>query len=106
VPPQDYVKLVLDPVVKLYQSPDRGTRMALLEGLGEYEGKMDSKCVQERVWPHLVSWASIFGEGGAREGRRERGAETRRELILTALRRIVFRSLGSPIQFQSFEKPP
>ncbi|KAL7415296.1 armadillo-type protein [Mrakia frigida] len=55
VPPQDYVKLVLDPVVKLYQSPDRGTRMALLEGLGEYEGKMDNKCVQERVWPHLIT---------------------------------------------------
>lgn len=55
VPPQDYVKLVLDPVVRLYQSPDRGTRMALLEGLGEYEGKMDAKCVQEKVWPHLVS---------------------------------------------------
>lgn len=55
VPPQEYVKLVLDPVVKLYASPDRGTRMALLEGLPEYESKMDSRCVVEKVWPHLVS---------------------------------------------------
>jgi SCY1-like protein 1 len=55
VPPQEYVKLVLDPVVKLYASPDRGTRMALLEGLPEYEGKMDQRCVVDKVWPHLVS---------------------------------------------------
>lgn len=62
VPPADYTKLVLEPVVKLYQSPDRGTRMALLEGLGEYESKMDNRCVQEKVWPHLVSlFALLFG---------------------------------------------
>jgi SCY1-like protein 1 len=55
VPPTDYPKLVLDPVVKLYASPDRGTRMALLDGLGEYADKMDNKTVSEKVWPHLVS---------------------------------------------------
>ena len=55
VPPSDYTKVVLDPVVKLYTSPDRGTRMALLDGLGEYADKMDAKTVQDRVWPHLVN---------------------------------------------------
>lgn len=55
VPPSDYGKLVLDPVVKLYASPDRGTRMALLDGLGEYAERLDAKTVQEKVWPHLVS---------------------------------------------------
>jgi SCY1-like protein 1 len=54
VPPQDYGKLVLEPVVKLYTSPDRGTRMALLDGLNEYADKMDNRMVQEKVWPHLV----------------------------------------------------
>jgi SCY1-like protein 1 len=58
VPEKEYGKLVLDPVVKLYTSPDRGTRMALLEGLPEYSDKMDQRIVQERVWPHLVSLSS------------------------------------------------
>ena len=55
VPEKEYGKLVLDPVVKLYTSPDRGTRMALLDGLPEYSDRMDQRTVQERVWPNLVS---------------------------------------------------
>jgi SCY1-like protein 1 len=55
VPPEDYTKLVLNPVVALFKSPDRGTRMALLEGLAELEPFMDEKCIREQVWPHLVS---------------------------------------------------
>jgi SCY1-like protein 1 len=59
VPPSDYTKLVLEPVIKLYASPDRGTRMALLDGLGEYSEKMDARMVQDKVWPHLVSPAVV-----------------------------------------------
>ena len=55
VSPSDYRQLVLEPVIRLYSSPDRGTRMALLDGLGEYSDKMDQKIVVEKVWPHLVS---------------------------------------------------
>ena len=55
VTPADYGKLVLEPVIRLYSSPDRGTRMALLDGLGEYSERMDQKTVVEKVWPHLVS---------------------------------------------------
>ena len=55
VPPADYPKLVLDPVVKLYVSPDRGTRLALLDGLGEYADKLDQRTTVDKVWPHLVS---------------------------------------------------
>ena len=54
VPSSDYGKLVLEPVIRLYSSPDRGTRMALLDGLAEYSDKLDSKTVVEKVWPHLV----------------------------------------------------
>lgn len=54
VPPADYVRLVLEPVIRLYSSPDRGTRMALLDGLEQYVDKMDQKIVVEKVWPHLV----------------------------------------------------
>jgi SCY1-like protein 1 len=55
VAPGDYTKLVLDPVIKLYASPDRGTRMALLEGLDAYSDRLDQRMVVDRVWPHLVS---------------------------------------------------
>ncbi|OCF38137.1 SCY1 protein kinase [Kwoniella heveanensis BCC8398] len=55
VPPSDYPKIVLEPVVRLYTSPDRGTRMALLDGLGEYADRMDNKIVQEKVWPNLIT---------------------------------------------------
>lgn len=55
VPEEKYRELVLDPVVRLYASPDRGTRMALLDGLVEYGERLDKSMVNDRVWPHLVS---------------------------------------------------
>ncbi|OXM77370.1 SCY1-like [Cryptococcus neoformans Bt63] len=55
VPSSDYPKMVLDPVVRLYTSPDRGTRMALLEGLNEYVDKLDNKTVTEKIWPNLIT---------------------------------------------------
>lgn len=59
VPSSDYPKMVLEPVVRLYTSPDRGTRMALLEGLNEYVDKLDNKTVTERIWPNLVRFTSV-----------------------------------------------
>lgn len=55
VPQQEYAKMILDPVVRLYQSPDRGTRMALLDGLPEYADRLDQRTVSDKIWPHLVS---------------------------------------------------
>ena len=55
VPPEDYSGGVLAPLVKLYASPDRGTRMALLEHLAEYADHLDKKTVSEKIFPHLVS---------------------------------------------------
>jgi SCY1-like protein 1 len=82
VPEKEYGKLVLDPVVKLYTSPDRGTRMALLDGLSEYSDKMDQRTVQERVWPHLVCFSVV--------SMRDTWADDR--------------SLVLPIRSQSYEK--
>ncbi|BEI81446.1 hypothetical protein CcaverHIS002_0206060 [Cutaneotrichosporon cavernicola] len=55
VPLSTYAKVVLDPVIKLYASPDRGTRMALLDGLDEYADRLDKHMVTERIWPHLTT---------------------------------------------------
>ncbi|KAI0043803.1 ARM repeat-containing protein [Auriscalpium vulgare] len=55
VPPTEYPKTVLEPVVKLFASPDRGTRMALLDSLPDFAEKLDKKTVSEKIWPHLQS---------------------------------------------------
>ncbi|KAH8119599.1 hypothetical protein DFH11DRAFT_1565893 [Phellopilus nigrolimitatus] len=52
-PPADYPTIVLAPVAKLFASPDRGTRMALLEHLDDYADKLDNKTVADKIWPHL-----------------------------------------------------
>ncbi|KAH9993510.1 armadillo-type protein [Russula compacta] len=49
----EYKGLVLEPVVKLFANPDRGTRMALLDVLPEFADKLDKQIVSEKVWPYL-----------------------------------------------------
>ncbi|KAF9484514.1 ARM repeat-containing protein [Pholiota conissans] len=53
VSPEDYPKLILNSIIKLYASPDRGLRMALLEHLPEYIDKLDKKAVSDKIFPHL-----------------------------------------------------
>lgn len=55
ISPDEYSKLILCPIIKLYGSPDRGTRVVLLEHLPEYVEKLDKKAVSEKIFPHLVS---------------------------------------------------
>jgi SCY1-like protein 1 len=54
VSPEDYPSVVLASLIKLYTSPDRGTRMALLDHLAEYADKLDKKSVVDKIWPNLV----------------------------------------------------
>ena len=51
----EYKTLVLEPIVKLFANPDRGTRMAMLDVLPDFADKLDKQKVSEMVWPHLVS---------------------------------------------------
>ncbi|EKM53988.1 uncharacterized protein PHACADRAFT_96310 [Phanerochaete carnosa HHB-10118-sp] len=53
VPPQDYASVITVHIVKLFASPDRGTRMALLDNLQEYADKLDKKTVSDKIWPNL-----------------------------------------------------
>jgi SCY1-like protein 1 len=55
VPSDEYKSLVLEPIIKLFANPDRGTRMAILEVLPEFANKLDKQTVSEKIWPHLVS---------------------------------------------------
>ncbi|KAL0581808.1 Nuclear aminoacylation-dependent tRNA export pathway component [Marasmius crinis-equi] len=43
VPQEEYSNVILTPIVKLFASPDRGIRMALLDNLPEYADKLDKK---------------------------------------------------------------
>ncbi|KAJ9095595.1 hypothetical protein QFC21_005466 [Naganishia friedmannii] len=52
---QRYKELVLEPVVRLFASPDRGTRMALLDGLAEYGDRLEKGMVNDKIWPHLIT---------------------------------------------------
>jgi len=54
VPPENYPDTIIAPLVKLFASPDRGIRMALLEQLPEYADKLDKKTVSDKIFPHLV----------------------------------------------------
>lgn len=57
--PQDYSSVILSHLIKLFTSPDRGTRLALLEHLPEYADKLDKRTVVDKIWPHLVRVASV-----------------------------------------------
>ncbi|KAF7428465.1 hypothetical protein PC9H_007689 [Pleurotus ostreatus] len=50
---EEYPKVILTPLVKLFASPDRGTRMALLDHLPEYAERLDKKMVNDQIWPNL-----------------------------------------------------
>ena len=54
VAPDEYSSIVLGPIVKLFSTPDRGTRVALLEHLPEFVDKLDQRTVADKIWPHLV----------------------------------------------------
>ncbi|KAN0064491.1 Nuclear aminoacylation-dependent tRNA export pathway component [Thecaphora frezii] len=46
---------MVPPLLKAYTSPDRSTRMALLDNLPLYADRMDNKVVVDKVWPNLIT---------------------------------------------------
>ncbi|TEB37493.1 hypothetical protein FA13DRAFT_1786619 [Coprinellus micaceus] len=50
---EEYSATIVAPLVKLYASPDRGTRMALLDQLPSYIDKLDKKTVSDKIFPSL-----------------------------------------------------
>lgn len=61
VSPEDYPSAVLAPLIKLFASPDRGMRMALLDHLPDYADKLDKKATVDKIWPHLVRMYIYLG---------------------------------------------
>jgi SCY1-like protein 1 len=50
----EYKKLIIQPIVKLYSSPDRGLRLALLDSMELYIGRV-GKSEAASIWNDLVS---------------------------------------------------
>ncbi|KAG2142740.1 uncharacterized protein EDB93DRAFT_601216 [Suillus bovinus] len=53
VAPDDYSSIIVAPLVKLFASADRGTRIALLDSLPDFAEKLDKKTVVDKIWPNL-----------------------------------------------------
>jgi SCY1-like protein 1 len=51
----EWVATLQAPLLAAYKSADRGVRMALLEHLELYSGRLEPKRVVDGVWPHLIS---------------------------------------------------
>ncbi|TIB87353.1 ARM repeat-containing protein [Wallemia mellicola] len=48
-------KAISKPLLRLWMSPDRGTRMALLEDLERYIDVLSNKIVVNELWPQLIT---------------------------------------------------
>lgn len=59
LPPAEYSTVVIQPLIRMFATPDRAMRMALLEGLDKFADKLTNKEVVDKVWPHLVSHPTV-----------------------------------------------
>ncbi|KAK4704408.1 SCY1-like protein 1, partial [Phenoliferia sp. Uapishka_3] len=55
LPEKEYTASIIQPLIRMFATPDRAMRMALLEGLDKFADKLTNKDVTERVWPHLLT---------------------------------------------------
>ncbi|EST07069.1 Protein kinase domain protein [Kalmanozyma brasiliensis GHG001] len=55
LPQDEWTSTVVPPLLKAFASPDRSTRMALLENLSLYAERMDNRLVSDKLWPNLIT---------------------------------------------------
>ncbi|TKY86553.1 hypothetical protein EX895_004702 [Sporisorium graminicola] len=55
LPKEEWNTNVVPPLLKAFASPDRSTRMALLENLSLYSERMDNRVVVDKLWPNLIT---------------------------------------------------
>ncbi|KAM0753621.1 hypothetical protein T439DRAFT_377790 [Meredithblackwellia eburnea MCA 4105] len=55
LPEKEYSTSIIQPLIRMFATPDRAMRMALLEGLDKFADKLSGKDVSERIWPHLLT---------------------------------------------------
>ena len=55
LPQEEWTKSMVASLIKAFASPDRLTRMALLENLTLYVDRLENKTVTDKIWPNLIS---------------------------------------------------
>nr|CDI53080.1 arm repeat-containing protein [Melanopsichium pennsylvanicum 4]SNX84569.1 related to CEX1 \ len=55
LPKEEWNSNVVPPLLKAFASPDRSTRMALLENLSLYAERMENRVVTDKLWPNLIT---------------------------------------------------
>ncbi|CDS00810.1 hypothetical protein [Sporisorium scitamineum] len=55
LPKEEWNANVVPPLLKAFASPDRSTRMTLLENLSLYAERMDNRVVVDKLWPNLIT---------------------------------------------------
>ncbi|KAH8925764.1 ARM repeat-containing protein [Atractiella rhizophila] len=54
LPSAAYAQTVLPIVLRMFSSPDRAMRVALLENIDSYKEHLDTRMVCDKIWPNLV----------------------------------------------------
>lgn len=52
---EEYESIVIEPVIRMFASPDRAIRVSLLENMPKFIGHMTNKMVTDQVFPNVVS---------------------------------------------------
>ncbi|KAG0152088.1 hypothetical protein CROQUDRAFT_85801 [Cronartium quercuum f. sp. fusiforme G11] len=53
--PTEFSSILLQPLVKLFASPDRAIRLSLLDHMPQYVDQLDKSVVVEKIWPNLLT---------------------------------------------------
>ena len=51
---EEYADKIVGLIMRLFASPDRGTRMSLLENLSTFVDKLSKATVSDKLFPHVV----------------------------------------------------
>ena len=53
---EEYEKVIVDPIVRMFASPDRAIRVTLLENMPKFIEHIPNKAVNNQIFPHVVKY--------------------------------------------------
>lgn len=57
---EEYEAIIIEPIMRMFSSPDRAIRVSLLENMPKFIDHMTSKMVTNQVFPNIVSLSILF----------------------------------------------
>lgn len=52
---EEYTSIIIEPIVRMFASPDRAIRVSLLENMPKFINHMTNKMVTNQIYPNIVS---------------------------------------------------